>query len=184
MSYTCVVSLQCHVRRFLAKHYMKERKVAIANTAAKSSNSPLIGMIVVYNFDNKMGILIYKEIDERNNVKVNFVMFLKSCLPPKYIPHRDTVTFNLVQNKKKKDKQLAEIISVLKRSKYSYRNLTKETYHGEVVKSKNEEHFINFKYHQMSYRTTPNTEYIHEIEDCKVIFKLNNTFKAHKICVQ
>tara|TARA_Y100000389_G_C17245936_1_gene405580 strand:- start:100 stop:696 length:597 start_codon:yes stop_codon:yes gene_type:complete len=191
MNETPFISLQRAVRVFIAKYHLNERRVAIANTEALKTNSPLIGMIVVYNFDNKMGIVLYKEIDKQNRLKVNFVFLLKSYLPAKYIPHRDYVTFELIENPRKKDKLMARIISITARSVYSYKNLLEPIYNGKLARSNAGDLYVNFKYHQMSYRTKlnkwnalnmklqdANNQKLDEVNDVNIMFKLDRSFRA------
>ena len=176
-----VVDLQRGIRRFLAKYNVQERKIAIYNTQAKKTNDALIGMIVVFNFDNKMGILLYKDIDEANKLRNNFIMMFKSDLPDKYIPHRDIVSFNLIPNPHKPDKVIAKIITILSRSQFGYCNLTRNYYSGDIVKTKSGKLLINFKYHQMSYRAMVEGAINIVLEENvpkKVGFNMNRRFKV------
>jgi hypothetical protein len=190
---TPIITLQRFIRIFLARYNLQERKVAISNSIAKLTNSPVIGMIVVYNFDNKMGIVLYKEIDENNRLKSNFIFMLKSYLPPKYIPHRDHVTFSLINNPKKPEKKMAEIITITKRSPFGYINLTRQNYTGTMTISKKQQILLHFKFHQMSYRAIPESNNTEEILKCqqtmdsdeksevRVNFNLNARFRAINI---
>ena len=189
-----ITDLQRNIRCFLAKYNVGERKLALANTKARmgQDDAMLVGMIVVYNFDNKVGIVLYKDIDSNNNLRNNFEFMLKADLPNKYIPHRDYVTLKLVENPKKPGKKLAKVVSILERTKYSYHNLTRITYRGKLIQAKNGSTYIHFKYHQMSYRTMLDTEsdlyenmengialdYTH---DDLINFNLTNRFRAFNI---
>lgn len=178
-----IISLQRMIRIFLAKYNLKERKLAVYNTSAKKTGNSLIGMIVVFNFDNKMGICLYKDIDEGNKLRSNFHMMFKSDLPEKYIPHRDMVTLDLKENPKKPGKEIAKINNIINRSKFSYSNLTHNLYQGEISKSKKGQFLVNFKYHQMSYRATiedyePSEDCNADFETKRINFKLNNRFRA------
>ena len=182
-----LISLQKMIRKFLAKYNVEERKIALYNSGAKGTGNGLIGMIVVFNFDNKMGICLYKDIDKNNKLRNNFHMMFKSDLPDKYIPHRDMVTFELVDNPKKSGKQIAKINKIINRSRYGYCNLIREFYRGEIYKSNKGQFLVNFKYHQMSYRATieDNQYDVKILEDIngefetkKIDFTLNNRFRA------
>tara|TARA_B100000424_G_C22936314_1_gene498228 strand:+ start:1107 stop:1763 length:657 start_codon:yes stop_codon:yes gene_type:complete len=189
-----IIDLQRNIRCFLAKYNAGERKIAIANTKAQlgQNDAMLVGMIVVYNFDNKVGIVLYKDIDSNNDLRNNFEFMLKADLPNKYIPHRDYVTLKLVENPKKPGKQIAKIVSILERTKYSYHNLTRISYRGKLVQAKNGSTYVHFKYHQMSYRTVLDAEsdlyenmengialdYTHEDT---ITFNLTNRFRAFNI---
>ena len=59
-----ITSFQTYVRVFLSKYHLNERRIAKMNTIAKKTNNALIGQIVVYDFKQKLGIILYKEIDE------------------------------------------------------------------------------------------------------------------------
>ena len=57
MTDSSIISLQSKIRKFLAKYHYEERKIAHINSQALKNNSPLIGMIVVYNFDSDYPIV-------------------------------------------------------------------------------------------------------------------------------
>lgn len=183
MDFNKIIPLQSKIRKFLAKHHVEERKIAYINSIALKNNTPLFGMIVVYNFDDKNGVICYKYIDDAGNFKVEFVFLLKKFIPEKYIPHRDFITFQLIPNPIKNDKKMAKIISVTKRSEFSYKNLRINQYEGKITKSKKDIIYIYFKYHQMSYRTQLEFQDIpHNIElENKIKFNLNNRFRACNI---
>lgn len=190
---TPFITLQRFIRLFLARYNLQERKVALSNSIAKLNNSPVIGMIVVYNFDNKMGIVLYKEIDENNRLKSNFIFMLKSYLPPKYIPHRDHVTFRLIDNPMKNEKKMAQIITITRRSPFGQINLTRQNYTGTMTISKKQQILIHFKFHQMSYRAIPESNNFEDIlnyhqsmdsnekSEVRVNFNLNSRFRAINI---
>tara|TARA_X000000368_G_C22867970_1_gene639559 strand:- start:64 stop:636 length:573 start_codon:yes stop_codon:yes gene_type:complete len=178
-----ITSLQTSVRVFLSKYRLTERRIANMNSIAKKTNSPLIGQIVVYDFKQKLGIMLYKEIDENNNIAKNFVVLLKKNLPEKYIPHRDFATFVLVDNPIKNN-QMAKIIAVTYRTPYSYQNLLHQSYKGVITKNKRNQYVIDFKHHQMSYKTMPFHKQDNNYEDIlnkPVTFKLDRAFNAYNI---
>ena len=183
MTESPIISLQSKIRKFLAKYHYEERKIAHINSIALKNNSPLIGMIVVYNFDDKNAVVCYKHINDEGEFKVEFVFLFKKYIPEKYIPHRDYITFNLIPNPEKLDKYMVQIISVTKRSKFSYKNLKHNQYIGKITKSKKDILYIHFKWHQMSYRTKLDIEdTIRDIDlDTNVIFNLNHKFRAYNI---
>lgn len=178
-----IIPLQCKIRKFLAKYHVEERKIAYINTNALKNNTPLIGMIVVYNFDDKNAVVCYKHINNDGQFKVEFVFLLKKYIPEKYIPHRDYITFELIPNPEKIDKTMAKIIAVTNRSHFGYTNLKTQQYVGKISKSKKDIIYIYFKYHQMSYRTKLEVDYIPDnIElDNKIKFNLNYKFRACNI---
>ncbi len=178
-----IISLQRNVRVFLSKYSLLERRIAKMNTIAKKSNSPLIGQIVVYDFKQKIGIILYKYINEENKIGKNFIFLLKKNLPEKYIPHRDYATFVLVENPIKNN-QMAKIISITNRTPYSFHDLRNKTYTGVLSKNKKDQFVIDFKYHQMSYKTMPlqyENNNLCELENKKIIFQLNHAFNACNI---
>ena len=183
MSDSSIISLQSKIRKFLAKYHYEERKIAHINSIALKNNSPLIGMIVVYNFDDKNAIVCYKHINNKGEFKVEFVFLFKKYIPEKYIPHRDYITFKLIPNPVKVDKYMAQIISVTYRSKFGYKNLKNNQYIGKITKSKKDILYIHFKWHQMSYRTKLDIEDTSDdIElDSNVLFNLNHKFRAYNI---
>ena len=184
MSSSSIISLQAKIRKFLAKYHYEERKIAYINSQALKNNTPLIGMIVVYNFDDKNAVICYKHINDDGEFKVNFVFLLKKYIPDKYIPHRDYITFNLILNPEKKDKYMAKIISVTNRSKFGYTNLKHNRYVGNIMKSKKDIVYIHFKWHQMSYRTKLDMDMDMDMDmdiDTKIEFNLNNKFRACNI---
>tara|TARA_Y100000748_G_C15487136_1_gene485180 strand:- start:469 stop:1041 length:573 start_codon:yes stop_codon:yes gene_type:complete len=183
---SAIISLQSYVRVFLSKYHIIERRIALMNTIAKKTNSPLIGQIVVYDFKQKLGIMLYKEIDDNNKIAKNFVVLLKKYIPEKYIPHRDYATFELVNNPIKNNK-MAKIIAVTHRTPYSYKNLLRQSYKGVMSKNKRDQYVIDFKYHQMSYKTMPFDKVnniFEEILNKDVFFKLDRAFNAYDITVQ
>lgn len=178
-----ITSLQSCIRVFLSKYYITERRIAKMNTIAKKTNNPLIGQIVVYDFKQKVGIILYKEIDENNKISKNFIFLLKKNIPEKYIPHRDFATFILVDNPIKNNK-MAKIISVLYRTPYSYKNLLLQSYKGVLTKNKKGKYVIDFKYHQMSYKTMPFYKLNNNLDiyiDKEITFKLDKAFNAYYI---
>tara|TARA_Y100000389_G_scaffold115109_1_gene112204 strand:+ start:1429 stop:1998 length:570 start_codon:yes stop_codon:yes gene_type:complete len=180
---TAITSIQSFVRVFLSKYHIIERRIARMNTIARQTNSPLIGQIVVYDFKQKLGIMLYKEINENNTISKNFVVLLKKNIPEKYIPHRDYATFELVNNPIKNNK-MAKVIAITYRSPYSYQNLLRPTYNGVVTKNKKGQFIIDFKYHQMSYKTMPIHTFKTKMEDFvdkKVSFRLDKSFNAFNI---
>ena len=54
MADSSIIALQSKIRKFLAKYHYEARKIAHINSQALNNNSPLIGMIVVYNLMIKM----------------------------------------------------------------------------------------------------------------------------------
>ena len=183
MADSSIISIQTKIRKFLAKYHYEERKIAHINRLALKNNSPLIGMIVVYNFDDKNAVVCYKHINDEGEFKVEFVFLFKKYIPEKYIPHRDYITFNLIPNPEKLDKYMVQIISVTNRSTFSYKNLKNNQYIGKITKSKKDILYIYFKWHQMSYRTKLDIEDTNiDVElDSKVIFNLNHKFRAYNI---
>ncbi len=183
MADSSIIALQSKIRKFLAKYHYEERKIAHINRLALKNNSPLIGMIVVYNFDDKNAVVCYKHINDEGEFKVEFVFLFKKYIPEKYIPHRDYITFNLIPNPEKLDKYMVQIISVTNRSKFSYKNLKHNQYIGKITKSKKDILYIYFKWHQMSYRTKLDIEdTIGDIDlDTNVLFNLNHKFRACNI---
>ena len=183
MTDSSIISLQTKIRKFLAKYHYEERKIAHINRLALKNNSPLIGMIVVYNFDDKNAVVCYKHINDEGEFKVEFVFLFKKYIPEKYIPHRDYITFNLIPNPEKVDKYMAQIISVTNRSKFGYKNLKNNQYMGKITKSKKDILYIHFKWHQMSYRTKLDIEdTFDDINlDTNVLFNLNHKFRACNI---
>ena len=183
MTDSSIISLQSKIRKFLAKYHYEERKIAHINSQALKNNSPLIGMIVVYNFDDKNAVVCYKHINDEGQFKVEFVFLFKKYIPEKYIPHRDYITFNLIPNPEKIDKYMVQVISVTNRSKYGYKNLKNNQYMGKIIKSKKDILYVHFKWHQMSYRTKLDIEDINnDIElDSNVLFNLNHKFRACNI---
>ena len=178
-----ITTLQTSIRVFLSKYHLTERRIANMNTIAKKTNSPLIGQIVVYDFKQKLGIMLYKEVDENNNVAKNFVVLLKKNIPEKYIPHRDFATFMLVDNPIKNN-QMAKVIAITHRTPYSYQNLLRHSYNGVMSKNKKNQYVIDFKYHQMSYKTMPFRSIENDFDkflDKKVSFKLDRAFNAYNI---
>jgi len=183
MTDSSIISLQSKIRKFLAKYHYEERKIAHINRLALKNNSPLIGMIVVYNFDDKNAVVCYKHINDEGEFKVEFVFLFKKYIPERYIPHRDYITFNLISNPEKLDKCMAKIISVISRSKFGYTNLKENRYVGKITKSKKDIIYIYFKWHQMSYRTKLDIDNILlDLDmDTKIEFSLNNKFRACNI---
>ena len=178
-----ITTLQSNIRVFLSKYHLTERRIANMNTIAKKTNSPLIGQIVVYDFKQKLGIMLYKEVDENNKIAKNFIVLLKKNIPEKYIPHRHFATFMLVDNPVKNN-QMAKVIAIIHRTPYSYQNLLNQSYNGVMTKNKKNQYVIDFKYHQMSYKTMPfrNIENnFDEFLDKKVSFKLDRAFNAFNI---
>ena len=178
-----ITSLQSNISVFLSKYHLTERKFAIMNSIAKKTNSPLIGQIVVYDFKQKLGIMLYKEINENNTITKNFVVLLKKNIPDKYIPHRDFATFTLVDNPVKNNK-MAKIIAITHRTPYSYQNLLHQSYNGVISKNKKNQYVIDFKHHQMSYKTMPFYKVENNFEDLlnkQITFKLDRSFNAYNI---
>tara|TARA_B100001996_G_C18402892_1_gene493604 strand:+ start:58 stop:633 length:576 start_codon:yes stop_codon:yes gene_type:complete len=181
-----ITSLQANIRVFLSKYHLTERRIANMNTIAKKTNSPLIGQIVVYDFKQKLGIMLYKEVDKNNQIAKNFVVLLKKNIPEKYIPHRDFATFMLVNNPIKNNK-MAKVIAVIHRTPYSYQNLLNQSYKGVLTKNKNNQYVIDFKHHQMSYKTMPFRNFEDNYETLlnkEITFKLDRAFNAYNINVK
>jgi hypothetical protein len=178
-----ITSFQTYVRVFLSKYHLNERRIAKMNTIAKKTNNALIGQIVVYDFKQKLGIILYKEIDENNKISKNFIFLLKKNIPDKYIPHRDFATFMLIDNPVKNNK-MAKVISIIHRTPFSYSDLLKQSYKGVLTKNKKGQYVIDFKYHQMSYKTMPFYKLKYNLDnylDKEITFSLDRAFNACKI---
>ena len=79
---------------------------------------------------------------------------------------------------------MAKVIAITYRSPYSYQNLLRPTYNGVVTKNKKGQFIIDFKYHQMSYKTMPLHTFKAKMEDFvdkKVSFRLDKSFNAFNI---